>query len=147
MRIQVRSSARRAERRSAVVVPVVVCLCLLVCTLSENSVAQADPQAKPSRESTERFRFRVTDSEHDLPIPGAAISLVYWQKKKSAEEKKEIELKSDKNGVAEFRRVHADKLAISVTVKGYRSCRRWIRSMGTEEIIRIRLERWPNRPK
>src|SRR6266403_265586 len=135
MRIQVRSSARRAERRSAVVVRVVVCLCLLVCSLSENSVAQADPQTKPSRESTERFRFRVTDAERDLPIPGAAVSLVYWQKKDSTEEKKEIELKSDKNGVAEFRRVDADKLAFSVTVKGYRSCWRWIRSMGTEEFI------------
>ena len=120
-------------------------VCVLLCPLPENSAAYSRPQAKPSRETRERFRFKVTDSENDLPIPEAAVCLVYWRKTEVAEEKKEIELKTDKNGIAEFRRVHANRLAVSVTVKGYRPCWRWIGPTGTEELTRIRLEKWANK--
>jgi hypothetical protein len=147
MALQVRSSARSAEQRRTAVVRTVICVCVLLRPLPESSVARAHPQTKPSRETSERFRVKVTDSENDLPVPGAAVSLVYWRRKESAEEKKEIELKTDKIGIAEFPRVTAEKFAVSVIVKGYRPCWRWIRSNGSEELIRMRLERWASTPK
>ena len=98
------------------------------------------PQSKPK--TIERLRFQVTDSENDVPIPGAAVSLVYWQKNTTTKDKKEIEGKTDTNGLVEFARVEADKMAVSITVKGYRSCWRWIRPNESVEPTRIRLERW-----
>jgi uncharacterized GH25 family protein len=98
------------------------------------------PQTK--LKTIERLRFRVTDSESDVPIPGAAVSLVYWQKNTTTLHKKEIEGKTDTNGLAEFPRVEADKTAVSVTMKGYRSCWRWIHPNDSVEATRIRLERW-----
>jgi hypothetical protein len=147
MALQVRSSARSAERRRTAVVQTVIWVCVLLCPLSESTAARAHPQTKPSRETSELFRFKVTDSENDLSIPGAAVSLVYWRRKESAEEKKELELKTDKNGIAEFPRVTAEKFAVSVIVKGYKPCWRWIRSNGAEELIRMRLEKWASTPK
>jgi hypothetical protein len=61
--------------------------------------------------------------------------------------KKEIELKTDKNGIAEFPKVTADKFAVSVLVKGYKPCWRWIRTNRSEELIRMRLEKWASTPK
>jgi hypothetical protein len=147
MALQIRSSARGAERRRTEVVQTVIWICVLLCLLPESSAAQAHAQTKPSQETGDQFRFKVTDSDNDLPIPEATVSLVYWRRKDSAEEKKEMELKTDKNGIAEFPRVAAKKIAVSVIVKGYRPCRRWIRSNGSEELIRIRLEKWVSTPK
>jgi uncharacterized GH25 family protein len=103
------------------------------------------PQSKPK--TIEPLRFQVTNSENDVPIPGAAVSLVYWQKNTTTKDKKEIEGQTDTNGLAEFPRVEADKMAVNVTVKGYRSCWRWIHPNESVELTRIRLERWVYRTK
>lgn len=145
MALQVRSSARSAERRRTAVVRTVIWVCVLLCPLPEGSRAQA--QTKPSRETSGQFHFKVTDSENDAPVPEATVSLIYWHRKDSAEEKKEIELKTDKNGLAEFPRVTAEKFAVSIIVKSYKPCWRWIRSNGSEELIRMRLEKWASTPR
>jgi uncharacterized GH25 family protein len=129
------------------VVRTVICFCVLLCALPESFAARAHAQTKPSLDTSNGFRFKVTDSENNLPIPEATVSLVYWQRKDSAEEKKEIELKTDKNGIAEFPSVKAEKFAVSVLVKGYKPCWRWIRSNRSEELIRMRLEKWASTPK
>jgi hypothetical protein len=147
MAFEVRSSARSAERRSSAVLRTAIWVCVLLCLLAESPRTRARAQTKPSPETSERFRFKVIDSENALPIPGAAVSLVYWRRKESGEEKKEIELKTDKSGIVEFPRVTADKFAVSVFVKGYRPCWRWIRSNGAEELIRLRLEKWASTPQ
>jgi hypothetical protein len=147
MAIQVRSSARSAERRRTACVRIVIWVCVLLCPLPEGSTTRAHAQTKPSRDTSDQFRFRVTDSETDLPIQDASVSLVYWRRKESAEEKKEIELKTDKNGITEFPRVTAEKFAVSVVVKGYKPSWRWIRSNRPEELIRVRLEKWVSTPQ
>src|ERR1700674_1467720 len=147
MALQVRSSVRSAERRRTAVVQTVIGICVLLCPLPESSTTRAHSQTKPSREKSEQFRFKVTDSETDLPIQDASVSLVYWRRKDSAVEKKEIELKTDKNGIAEFPKMTAEKFAVSVVVKGYKPSWRWIRSNQPEELIRVRLEKWVSTPK
>jgi hypothetical protein len=64
------------------------------------------------------------------------------QKKGTKEVRKEIEAKTDKNGLAKFPRLEAYKLTVSVTAKGYRSYWRWIRMDAGSSPARIRLERW-----
>ncbi len=147
MAIQVRSSARSGERRRTAVVHTVIWVCVFLSPPPVSSAARTHAQTKPSRETSYQFRFKVTDSETDLPIQDASVSLVYWRRKESAEEKKEIELKTDKNGIAEFPRVTAEEFAVSVIVKGYKPTWRWIRSNQPEELIRVRLEKWVSTPK
>jgi hypothetical protein len=86
--------------------------------------------------------LQVTDGESDLPVPGADICVSYMQKKGTNEVRKEIEVKTDKNGMAEFPRLEAYKLTVSVTAKGYRSYWRWIRTDAGSNPSRIRLEGW-----
>lgn len=93
MAIQVRSSARSAERRRTAGVRIVIWVCVWLCLLVQGPATQSQTQVQPS-EITDQFRFKVTDSENDLPIPGATVALLYWRRKDFAEEKKEIELKN-----------------------------------------------------
>lgn len=122
-------------------------LCVLAWPVSWGLAAQFPLQNKPASEARDRFRFRLTDSENDLPVQGADVSLAYLQEKGTNEVRKEIEVKTDKNGLAEFPKLEAYKLTVSVTAKEYRSYRRWIRANSTEGLMRIRLERWAKRPK
>jgi hypothetical protein len=147
MAIQVRSSAKSGERRRTAVVHTVIWVCVFLSPLRDTSAARTHAQTTPSRETSYQFRFKVTDSETDLPIQDTSVSLVYWRRKESAEEKKEIELKTDKNGIVEFPRMTAEKFAVSVIVKGYKPTWRWIRSNQPEELIRVRLEKWVSTPK
>jgi hypothetical protein len=126
-------------RRGIVVVRTILPFCVLFCSLQPDFLS-GQPQSKPR--TIERFRFRVTDSEDDIPVPGATVSLVYWQKNATTKDKKEIEGKTDTNGLAKFPRVEADKMAVNVTAKGYRSCWRWIHPNESVEPTSIRLERW-----
>jgi hypothetical protein len=142
--IQVRSSARGAERRRRAVVFVFVCVCVPLWPLPESS---AHPQSKAARESRGQFRFQVTDSENDLPVPGAAVCQVYWQKRESGQEKMEIEFKTGKDGIADFPRLQADKLAVAVNVKGHKPYYRWFRPDQAEKANHIRLEKWEKAPK
>jgi hypothetical protein len=136
---QVRSSARGKVRRGIAAVQTVLFVCVMLCPLPWGFMS-GEPQTK--LRTSERFRLQVTDSENDVPISGAAVSLMYWQKNTTTKDKNEIEGKTDTNGLVEFARVEADKMAVSVTVKGYRSCWRWIHPNESVEPTRIRLERW-----
>ena len=147
MAIQVRSSAKSGERRRTTVAQTIIWFCVFLSPLPDSSAARTHAQTTPSRETSYQFRFKVTDSETDLPIQDASVSLVYWRRKESDEEKKEIEFKTDKNGIAEFPRVTAEKFAVSIIVKGYKPTWRWIRSNQPEELIRVRLEKWVSTPK
>src|ERR1700730_4418574 len=74
MALQVRSSARSAERRCRRVVRTVIWVCVLLYPLTERPT-RAHAQSKPSRETSGQFRFKVTDSENDYPIAEATLSL------------------------------------------------------------------------
>jgi hypothetical protein len=147
MTIQVRSSGGAAEWRRIAVVCAVCCLCFLVFSFFEKSVARASARSKPSAGTTERFRFEVIDSENDLPVPGAEVSVAYLQKKGAKEARKDIEVETDQNGSADFPALEACKLAVSVTAKGYRSYGRWNRVESSKGLTRIRLERRAKSPK
>jgi hypothetical protein len=80
------------------------------------------------------------------PAGGCGFARVL-EKSGTTDGKKEIEGKTDRNGLAEFPRVEADKLALSATVKGYRSFWRWIRPSRTAGPTHIRLEKWAAKKK
>jgi hypothetical protein len=120
----------------------IVFLCLLAGPISKDLTARCPPQDKPTSEARDGYHFQVTDAESDVPVPEAQVSLAYWQKKVAREVRKEIEVKTDKKGLVEFPRLEAHKLAVSVTVRGYRSYWRWIRPEGSNGLMRIRLEKW-----
>jgi len=67
-------------------------------------------------------------------------------RKGATEEGKEIEVNTNKNGIADFPVLEGNKLAVCVTAKGHRSYWRWIHRNASAEMTRVRLERWAKRP-
>jgi hypothetical protein len=122
-----------------------VAVCGLLCALAtgELQAAAQDARKTSQPETTSRLRFQVVDSTNSRGVPQAVVTLISWRKKEYGEEKKELEGKTDEHGFVEFPQVYAQKFAITVTMKGYRSYWRWIR--GPERLKRqslIKLEPW-----
>src|ERR1700730_8713748 len=115
----VRSSARGKGWRGTALFRTIFFVCVLLGPLQWDSVF-GHPQTKSK--TTERLRFLVTDSKNNVPIPGATVILVYWQKGATTKAKKEIEGETDTNGLAEFPSVEANKMAVVLQHKGYLSC-------------------------
>ena len=137
-----RFTTRGTERNGTRMTRHAISATVLACILALLFVADSQAQNNSSSRTSERYRFKVTDGDSDVPIPHAAICLAYLLKQGGSEVRKEMESQTDQNGVAEFPNLNAYKLTISVTVKRYRSYWRWIRPADYKGPVRIRLEKW-----
>jgi hypothetical protein len=107
-----------------------------------HSIAQTGPNGGPQQGSDEVLRIEVSDAENNRPLPNASVTIAVWRHENGVEQKKEVESKTDENGVAVFPKVQVEKLAVSVEAKGYRSTSRWINPKDFGHAIRIRLDKW-----
>lgn len=107
-----------------------------------HSIAQTGPKGGAQQGPDEVFRFEVSDAENNRPLPNASVTIALWRHENGVEQKKELESRTDENGVAVFPKVQVEKLAVSVEAKGYRSTSRWISLNDFGHAIRIRLDKW-----
>jgi hypothetical protein len=107
-----------------------------------HSIAQTGPKGGAQQGSDEVLRIEVSDAENNRPLPNASVTIVLWRHENGVEQKKELESRTDENGVAVFTKIQVEKLAVSVEAKGYRSTSRWINPKDFDHAIRIRLDQW-----
>ncbi len=145
--IQIRPSGRATERKRTAPLGALAIACFLAVSIFHPWHTHAHSQEKPALSSYGQIRLQITNSEDDRPISGATVRLVYWQRTDFRLEKKEIETKSDENGVAEFSGVPAGKVAVSASAKGFRPYWHWLQTTSPQEPVRIRIEAWAKRRK
>jgi len=87
--------------------------------------AQSGPTTRPPQYK-DVFRFEVRDGENGHPLPNASVTVVLWQHDNGVQRRKELEARTDENGVVVFPKVQVEKLTVSVEAKGYRPISRWI---------------------
>jgi hypothetical protein len=107
-----------------------------------HSIAQTGPKGGAQQGPSEVFRFEVSDAENNRPLPNASVAIALWRHENGVEQKKELESRTDDNGVAVFPKIQVEELAVSVEAKGYRSISRWINPKDFGRAIRIRLDKW-----
>jgi len=107
-----------------------------------HSIAQTGPKGGVQQGSDEVLRIEVIDAENNRPLPNASVTIALWRHEKGVERKKELESRTDDNGVAVFTKIQGEKLAVSVEARGYRSTSRWINPKDFGHAIRIRLDKW-----
>jgi hypothetical protein len=142
MAFQVRSYTRKEWRKPAIVRGL-----SLACAFSLLVVGQTREFPRPQGKRFRGLRLEVTDSVTHRPLEGAAVSLTSWRRTESGEQKLEIEVRTDKNGISELPSVEGEKLAVEIILKGYRTFSRWVRPEQTKQSIRVKLEKWPNNPQ
>jgi hypothetical protein len=107
-----------------------------------HSIAQTSPKGGAQQGPSEVLRFEVSDAENNRPLANASVTIALWRHENGVEQRKELESRTDENGVAVFPKVQVEKLAVSVEAKGYKSISRWINPKDFGHAIRIRLDKW-----
>jgi hypothetical protein len=106
------------------------------------SIAQRGPKGGAQQSPSEVFRFEVIDAESNRPLPNASVRIALWRHEDGVAPKKELESRTDENGIAVFPKIQVENLAVSVEAKGYRSTSRWINPNDFGHVIGIQLDKW-----
>jgi hypothetical protein len=125
---------------------VVMRLCALLCLVTTLSDA-TNRQAGSASQTTNRIRFRITDSENGRALTHVCIRVVYHEDKIAGTARKELEVKTNEDGIAEIPKPKVERLAVEVEANGYQRHWLWVRSDRFEEVIHIRLEKWTRSAK
>jgi len=140
MELRVQSLTLKSSRRRMIVLVSAFPLSALFALSQVKAQSSPNTSAFPRNEDV--LRIEVCDGENNRPLADAKVTVVLWSRQNGVQQRKELEARTDENGVVVFPKVRVEKLAVSVEAKGYRSISRWINPKDFGRAIRIRLEKW-----
>lgn len=99
-------------------------------------------QTKEDSEKTQGAQLEVTDSDDGQPVAGAEILVTYWIQKKRTVMRRELELRTNAEGIAQLPKIQAERIVITVKAVGYRDCSLWLKAGVRGRNVEIQLEKW-----
>ena len=89
-----------------------------------------------------KLRIEVTAGEKNKPVESASVYVRYVEERALRKDKKiEMNVKTNKDGVAKVPGVPKGKVLIQVIAEGWKTFGRWYDITGDEEVIQIKLEK------
>jgi len=126
---------------------------LLVCFLSAAgaSLAQTQTPAAPdsslpakSTPQSNRIRIEVVGGDANAPVENASVYLKYVEERKLRKDKKiELNVKTNREGVAHVPDAPLGKVLIQVIAEGWKTYGKWIEITEPRQIIKVKLEKPP----
>lgn len=108
---------------------------------------QADSPSKekaPKPSGGTKLRVEVTGGEKGLPVENASVYVKYVEAHALSKDKKiEMNLKTNRNGIAKSPELRRGKVLIQVIAEGWKTFGRWYELTEDEQTIKIRLEKPP----
>ncbi len=119
----------------------------LALLLPTTAFGQAQPPAKTKPEKPTgitRLRIEVTAGEKGKAVENASVYVKFVQGRTLAKDKKfEMNVKTNREGVAKVPEIPRGKLLIQVVAEGWKPFGRWYDVEEEEQTIKIRLEKPP----
>lgn len=123
-------------------------LMLLAVMAAAGAVAAAhapDAKAAPARtDQPNRITIEVTGGEKDVPVENASVYLKYVEERKIfKDKKKELNVKTNREGHARIPDAPMGKVLIQVVADGWKTYGRWVEITEPNQVIKVHLERPP----
>jgi len=124
---------------------------LILSLLSGFFVNAAQAQNNPTPESSaptktqsNRIRIEVVGGDADTPVENASVYLKYVEERKLRKDKKiELNVKTNREGVAHIPDAPLGKVLIQVIAEGWKTYGKWIEITEARQIIKVKLEKPP----
>ena len=102
-----------------------------------------NPPATPKSQSN-RVRIEVVGGETEAPVENASVYLKYTEERKLRKDKKiELNVKTNRDGVAHVPDAPLGKALIQVIAEGWKTYGKWIEITDPRQTIRVKLEKPP----
>lgn len=127
---------------SALLVVLVACLLALPSGL----LAQGSDKdkKKEDEDATTRLRIEVTAGEEGKPVDQASVYVKYTESRTLRRDKKvELNLKTNRDGVARLDDAPRGKVLIQVIAPGWKTFGKWFELDQDEQTVKIRLQKPP----
>jgi len=103
---------------------------------------EASKSEKPP--GTARLRIEVTAGDKNKPVDSASVYVRYVEERTLRKDKKiEMNVKTNKEGIARVPDVPKGKVLIQVIAEGWKTFGRWYEVSADEEVVKIKLEKPP----
>ncbi len=109
-------------------------------------LCQSNSQLKGKAEKqggTTKLRIEVTAGEKNQPVENASVYVRYVEEGLLKEKKREMNVKTNREGVAKVPDVPRGKVLIQVIAEGWKTFGRWYELDSDEQTIKIHLEKPP----
>lgn len=113
-------------------------------------VARAQNNPSPDASSTakapqsNRVRIEVTGGENDVPVENASVYLKYVEGRKLRKDKKiELNVKTNREGVAHIPDAPMGKVLIQVIAEGWKTYGKWVEITEPRQVVKVKLEKPP----
>jgi hypothetical protein len=126
---------------------------VLACFFFSVAVLHAQTQTPPASDSSpstktspqsNRIRIEVTGGNADTPVENASVYLKYVEERKLRKDKKiELNVKTNREGVAHVPDAPLGKVLIQVIAEGWKTYGKWIEITEPRQIIKVKLEKPP----
>ena len=104
----------------------------------------ADSAAAPKTPQSNRLRIEVVGGDADTPVENASVYLKYVEERKLRKDKKiELNVKTNREGVAHIPDAPLGKVLIQVIAEGWKTYGKWIEITEARQIIKVKLEKPP----
>jgi len=116
--------------------------------LATSACAQNNPlpdaAAAPKQAQSNRVRIEVVGGDADTPVENASVYLKYVEERKLRKDKKiELNVKTNREGVAHVPDAPLGKVLIQVIADGWKTYGKWIEITDPRQIVRVKLEKPP----
>jgi hypothetical protein len=118
-------------------------LAAILCSSVALAFAQDQKaQQKEEKDATTRLRIEVTAGDRNEPVENASVYVRYVEERALRKDKKvEMNVKTNREGVARVPDVPRGKILIQVIAQGWKTYGKWYDAKDDEMTVKIRLER------
>ena len=116
--------------------------------LATSACAQNNPSpdaaAASKQAQSNRVRIEVVGGDADTPVENASVYLKYVEERKLRKDKKiELNVKTNREGVAHVPDAPLGKVLIQVIAEGWKTYGKWIEITDPRQIVKVKLEKPP----
>ena len=117
-------------------------VCAVAAQAQNNPPGESGGAAKIPQSN--RLRIEVVGGEKDTPVENASVYVKYVEERKLRKDKKfELNVKTNREGVAHVPDAPLGKVLIQVIAEGWKSYGKWYEITDPRQVIKIKLEKPP----
>src|SRR4029077_21062349 len=117
----------------------------LAGSLWAQSAQDSDAKAHTGKsDPVSRVTIEVSGGEKDAPVENASVYLKYVEERKLKKDKKvELNVKTNREGVAHVPDAPLGKVLIQVIAEGWKTYGKWIEITDARQTVKVKLEKPP----